>query len=239
MDETGRREDAEPWIRRAAEAGNADAMTLLAALLLECDRREEAEQLLRRAAEAGNPGAMVTLGDLSEFKEQAGWRAPPCIARAGLAATVVAPDPVPGGHHPAQLGQVWRLGTCALTERRELLKIKIVALFEANDEEYGYRRMRQALIRGGEQCCPELVRHLSFIVSPPRGSPRPSRQAPGNMQSVLMRPSSSRMRTSRPPLTASPLSVDTVSQVNLTTLRRRTASSRGRKVYCPGAMNRS
>ncbi len=82
-------------------------------------------------------------------------------------------------------------------------------------------------------------RHLSFIVSPPRGSPRPSRQAPGNMQSVLMRPSSSRMRTSRPPLTASPLSVDTVSQVNLTTLRRRTASSRGRKVYCPGAMNRS
>ncbi len=45
----------------------------------------------------------------------------------------------------------------ALTERRELLKIKIVALFEANDEEYGYRRMRQALIRGGEQCCPDLV----------------------------------------------------------------------------------
>ncbi len=138
---------------------------------------------------------------------------------------------------PAWPGLAVRHG--ALTERRELLKIKIVALFEANDEEYGYRRMRQALIRGGEQCCPELVRHLSFIVSPPRGSPRPSRQAPGNMQSVLMRPSSSRMRTSRPPLTASPLSVDTVSQVNLTTLRRRTASSRGRKVYCPGAMNRS
>ena len=39
-------------------------------------------------------------------------------------------------------------------KRRELLKIKVKALFEANNEEYGYRRMHAALVRGGEQCCP-------------------------------------------------------------------------------------
>jgi hypothetical protein len=48
----------------------------------------------------------------------------------------------------------------AAAARRELLKIKIKALFEANNEEYGYRRMHQALVRGGEDCCPELVRRL-------------------------------------------------------------------------------
>ena len=35
-------------------------------------------------------------------------------------------------------------------KRRELLKIKIKALFEANNEEYGYRRIHAALVRGGE-----------------------------------------------------------------------------------------
>ena len=39
----------------------------------------------------------------------------------------------------------------ATAQRRELLKIKIKALFEANNEEYGYRRMHAALVRGGEQ----------------------------------------------------------------------------------------
>ena len=48
----------------------------------------------------------------------------------------------------------------AAARRRELLKIKIKALFEANNEEYGYRRMHAVLVRGGEQCCPELVRSL-------------------------------------------------------------------------------
>ena len=48
----------------------------------------------------------------------------------------------------------------AAAKRRELLKIKIKALFEANNEEYGYRRMHAALARGGEQACPELVRQL-------------------------------------------------------------------------------
>jgi putative transposase len=44
--------------------------------------------------------------------------------------------------------------------RRELLKIKIRALFEANDSTYGYRRLHAALARGGEQVGPELVRQL-------------------------------------------------------------------------------
>ena len=48
----------------------------------------------------------------------------------------------------------------AAARRRELLKIKITALFEANDGTYGYRRMHAALVRGGEQSGEELVRQL-------------------------------------------------------------------------------
>ena len=42
--------------------------------------------------------------------------------------------------------------------RRELLKIKIKALFEANNEEYGYRRMHAELVRSGEAVDDETVR---------------------------------------------------------------------------------
>jgi putative transposase len=48
----------------------------------------------------------------------------------------------------------------AAVKRRELLKIKVKALFEFNNEEYGYRRLHAALVRGGERCSPELVRAL-------------------------------------------------------------------------------
>jgi putative transposase len=48
----------------------------------------------------------------------------------------------------------------ATARRRDLLRVKIKALFEANGEEYGYRRMHAALARGGERACPELVRQL-------------------------------------------------------------------------------
>jgi putative transposase len=48
----------------------------------------------------------------------------------------------------------------ATARRRELLKIKIKALFEANDSTYGYRRLHAALARGGEQAGPELIRQL-------------------------------------------------------------------------------
>jgi putative transposase len=55
----------------------------------------------------------------------------------------------------------WRSGPqSAASKSRDLLKIKLKALFEANNEEYGYRRMHAALVRGGEECCPELVRDL-------------------------------------------------------------------------------
>lgn len=48
----------------------------------------------------------------------------------------------------------------ATAQRRERLKIKIQALFEASDGSYGYRRLHQALLRAGEQVGPELVREL-------------------------------------------------------------------------------
>ena len=48
----------------------------------------------------------------------------------------------------------------AAARRRELLKIKIEALFEANDGTYGYRRLHAALVRGGEEAGEELVRQL-------------------------------------------------------------------------------
>ena len=62
-------------------------------------------------------------------------------------------------------------------KRRELLKIKIKALFDANGEEYGYRRMHQALARGGEQCCPELVRRLMRELGLEPCQPKPWRRS--------------------------------------------------------------
>jgi transposase InsO family protein len=65
----------------------------------------------------------------------------------------------------------------AAGERRELLKIKIEALFEANNGEYGYRRMHAALARGGEQACPELVRQLMRELDLEPCQPRPWRHS--------------------------------------------------------------
>jgi putative transposase len=63
----------------------------------------------------------------------------------------------------------------AARERRDLLKVKIRALFEANGEEYGYRRMHEALTRGGEGCCPELVRSLMRELGLEPCQPKPRR----------------------------------------------------------------
>lgn len=63
----------------------------------------------------------------------------------------------------------------AAAKRRALLKLKIAALFEFNNEEYGYRRIHQALVRGGEQCCPELVRDLMRELGLEPCQPRPWR----------------------------------------------------------------
>lgn len=62
-------------------------------------------------------------------------------------------------------------------KRRELLKIKVKAMFEANNEEYGYRRMHAALVRGGEQCCPELVRSLMRELGLEPCQPKPWRHS--------------------------------------------------------------
>jgi putative transposase len=48
----------------------------------------------------------------------------------------------------------------ATTQRRELLKIKIAALFGACDGTYGYRRLHAELVAGGEHVGLELVRQL-------------------------------------------------------------------------------
>ena len=63
----------------------------------------------------------------------------------------------------------------AASKRRELLKIKIKALFKWNNEEYGYRRMHAVLVRGGEECSPELVRQLMRELGLDPCQPRPWR----------------------------------------------------------------
>jgi transposase InsO family protein len=63
----------------------------------------------------------------------------------------------------------------ATTQRRELLKIKIQALFEASDGSYGYRRLHEKLVRGGEQVGAELVRELMRELGLVACQPRPFR----------------------------------------------------------------
>ena len=65
----------------------------------------------------------------------------------------------------------------AAAKRRELLKIKVKALFEFTNEEYGYRRLHAALARGGERCSPELVRALMRELGPEPCQPRPWRRS--------------------------------------------------------------
>jgi len=64
----------------------------------------------------------------------------------------------------------------ATAKRRELLKIKIRALFEANNAEYGYRRIHAGLVRGGEQASSELVRQLMRELGLVPCQPRPWRR---------------------------------------------------------------
>lgn len=63
----------------------------------------------------------------------------------------------------------------AAAQRRQLLKVKIKALFDASDRSYGYRRRHQALVRGGEQVGPELVRELMRQLGLVACQPRPWR----------------------------------------------------------------
>jgi putative transposase len=60
-------------------------------------------------------------------------------------------------------------------QRRERLKVKIQALFDASDGSYGYRRLHQALVRGGEPVGRELVRELMRELGLVACQPRPWR----------------------------------------------------------------
>ena len=65
----------------------------------------------------------------------------------------------------------------AASKRRELLKIKIKALFDANNGEYGYRRIHAALVRGGEQVDDETVRGLMRELGLEPCQPKPWRRS--------------------------------------------------------------
>jgi putative transposase len=63
------------------------------------------------------------------------------------------------------------------TGRRKLLEIKIKALFEANNAEYGYRRIHAALVRGGEQADDETVRKIMRDLGLEPCQPKPWRHS--------------------------------------------------------------
>ncbi len=68
----------------------------------------------------------------------------------------------------------WRARPSSATaKRRELLKVKIKALFDYNDGTYGYRRIHAELLRAGEQVGAELVRRLMRELDLHPCQPRP------------------------------------------------------------------
>lgn len=70
----------------------------------------------------------------------------------------------------------WRNRPASATaRRRELLKVKIKALFDASDGTYGYRRIHAQLARAGEQVGSELVRRLMLGLGLVACQPRPWR----------------------------------------------------------------
>jgi transposase InsO family protein len=72
----------------------------------------------------------------------------------------------------------WRNRPESETARRhELLKIKVKALFEANNAEYGYRRIHAALVRGGEVVDDETVRKIMRELGLEPCQPKPWRHS--------------------------------------------------------------
>ena len=70
----------------------------------------------------------------------------------------------------------WRSRPASATvQRREELKLKIAALFDASDGTYGYRRIHAELRRVGERVGPELVRQLMRQLGLVPCQPRPYR----------------------------------------------------------------
>jgi putative transposase len=71
----------------------------------------------------------------------------------------------------------WRGRPTSFTaRRRDALKVRIGALFDANHGTYGYRRVHAVLVRGGEQVGPELVRRLMRELGLVACQPRPWRR---------------------------------------------------------------
>ena len=62
-------------------------------------------------------------------------------------------------------------------KRMALMKIKVKAIFDANNEEYGYRRVHAALVRGGEHVDDETVRKLMRELGLEPCQPRPWRHS--------------------------------------------------------------
>ena len=72
----------------------------------------------------------------------------------------------------------WRTRPESETEkRREMLKLKIRAIFEYNNEEYGYRRVHAVLARSGESVDDETVRKLMRELGLEPCQPRPWRRS--------------------------------------------------------------
>jgi putative transposase len=70
----------------------------------------------------------------------------------------------------------WRNRPTSVTaERRQQLKDKIVAVFDASAQTYGYRRVHAALTRSGVEAGPELVRDLMRELGLVACQPRPWR----------------------------------------------------------------
>lgn len=97
--------------------------------------------------------------------------------RAGIAGTAAAPTLTQMltwlGVSRSGFYEWGRRGPSAARRRREELKIKITALFDASDHTYGYRRIHAELLRGGETAGPELVRKLMRELGLEPVQPRP------------------------------------------------------------------
>ena len=65
----------------------------------------------------------------------------------------------------------------AAAKRRKLLELKIKALFEANNAEYGYRRIHAELVRGGETVDDETVRKIMRYLGLEPCQPKPWRHS--------------------------------------------------------------
>jgi transposase InsO family protein len=65
----------------------------------------------------------------------------------------------------------------ATAQRHAYLKLMVAKAFEMSEETYGYRRIHAQLVRWGETCTPELVRHIMRELGLVPCQPRPWRHS--------------------------------------------------------------